>query len=313
MSRSISAPWGAPPQMTGISVPLFGILLGYDIPCDHSRRRSRGQRGGARSGEPRHSGASHRDAPDVPHPRPPYRRLGGARLLQLAQEHEARQRGGAVEARTGPAGLAAAGGGPAHGGGGGRSPGRGPCAVLADDHRAGAGSPSDRAVPSGGDRRDGPGGGRRCHRAGLRPAHLRRPVGIAARSHGQRRAGLLRCGGAGDHGGLHRSGARLPPEPLRGRRPGRRLSERALRARRVRAVRRRAAGGRAGYRERLREPGLVPGLPAHRGDRPRGTRRAALRHAEARGADRSPYGTASLGRPRTPAGRATTSSASRPT
>ena len=58
MNRAVSASWGPQARLTGVAVPLFGILLGYDLPCDHSRRGTRRQRGSARSCEPRDSGAS---------------------------------------------------------------------------------------------------------------------------------------------------------------------------------------------------------------------------------------------------------------
>ncbi len=263
MSRAIVTSWGSAAGLTGVTVPLFGILLSHDIPCEHSRRRSGGQRGGPRSGGPRHCGEPVGNAPRAPDPRAPYGRAGRARLLELPQEHQARQRGGTAEGGACGPRLAAHGGGPGHGCGGRRCPGCGSDAVQPGGDRARGGPSPHRGGASGGDgyRRARPRG--RRGRPGERPAHLRRAL---LGSHGPdrpRRPGLLRRRGPGGDGGLHRSGARVPPEPLRGCQRRRRLPERSVLPGGVRALRRRAALRRAGHRQGLRESGAVPGLPAH--------------------------------------------------
>ncbi len=297
MNHALSASWGAQARLTGVEVPLFGILLGYDLPRDHSRRRPCRQRGGARSRESRDSGAAAGDEAATPNPRASLRRPGRARVLQLAQEYEARQCGGAVEAGARRSGIAPHGRGAGVRRGGGRCARGGSDAVLPVDHRSGRRSSPDRAGEGGGARRGVAGERCRCSRARERAAHFRRVVVLAYGPDGERCPGLLRRRGSGGDGGFHRFREGVSPEPLRRGGLGRRLPERAFRERGVRAFHRRAARRRARHREGLRDPRAVPGMPADRGDRPIWQGRAALRQPEAGGIDRSAHGAPSLGGP----------------
>ena len=295
MAVSIGRSWGAQAELTGLTAPLFGILLPHEQYGNHSRRRTGGQRGGPEPRLARNLRAPCRNATRASDRRAPYGRRGRARLLQLAQEHQARQRGGAFEGGAHDSGVAADRGGETPCGGRGRRVGGGSGAVLPRrDAPGGGASPHCGGAPRG----DGhPLPCRRLgrDRLGERPAHLRRALIVAYGPDGARRPGLLRRCGAGGDGGFHRLWEGVPPKPLRGRRCRRRLSERPVHPGGVRRLHRAASRGRARHRQGLRDPRAVPSLPAHRGDSPGGPRRPALRHPEAGGAHRSAHGAPPLG------------------
>ena len=233
------------------------------------------------------------------HARARHRCVRRARVLELVEVDQARERGRHAQGRARGAGIASAGR---------RATGT-PCPPGARWPWTARRSPRDVTA-----RIEGAPAGRPRARRGRR-AWPRRPRGADALvvatgplASGALAADLARVAGAG-HLAFYDAaapivmadsldgGAPVPAEPLRGRvRRGGRLPERALHARGVRGLRRRACGRRARRAARLRDARAVPGLPAHRGDRAQGPRRPALRPPQARGPHRPAHGKAPLGR-----------------
>ena len=292
-----------PPERRAARGVLFVIAVARAAavwyPCrhasdsDHHRCRARGKRGGAPAGRPRLRRAARRSAPAGAHAGARKRERGRARVLQLAQGHEARQRRRHAQGGVGRPGLA---------GVRGRAAPRRACRrgargrarrVLGRRDGASQGaSPHPLRARRGRGRGRGGGLGRRRRGRG-RPLGLGCPGRVARAPDRPGAPGVLRRRRAHRHGRLARPLQGVLAEPLRRRRG--RLPERPVLERRVRRLRPCAGGRRARHPPRLRIEGLVPGMPAHRGSGARRTRRAALRRAQAGGPRRPAHGTASLG------------------